>query len=209
MCSRCISGKPYTACAISSGHACFMLYHCSHSSASRRRKSADRSTTRTPALTAAAHPSWRRRWASQKTPVRRLSAAAQDRKIQIDTAAQAGKHLATASPALLARGDGRELDLGCCASRRRSSTPVYPVPPTIPILIIFRSHNIACLTATCMAQTKKPPEGGLSDSRNKRSALGELLAAARLVQADLLSLHFARIARHQSRLASTGFSAGS
>src|SRR5687767_945356 len=47
---------------------------------------------------------------------------------------------------------------------------------------------------------KSRPEAALGsrDPRSLRSTLGVLLAPPRLVQADLLSLHFARIARHES-----------
>ena len=47
---------------------------------------------------------------------------------------------------------------------------------------------------------KKPPEGGCSRTVSCLT-FGELLAAARLAQADFFAFHFARIAGDQSGLA--------
>src|SRR5687767_6215882 len=74
---------------------------------------------------------------------------------------------------------------GCWASRRRSSTPVYPVPPTMPALIIL------------CPKKQKPPIGGFRFAESLSSAFRVLLAPPCFVQADLLSLDFARVARHQ------------
>ena len=87
---------------------------------------------------------------------------------------------------------------GCCASSRSSSTPVYPVPPTMPALIMCRpecpfKQKAARRRLSCRSGSRRVAPGG-------KSALGELLAPPRLVQTDLLSLHFARIARYQARL---------
>ena len=65
--------------------------------------------------------------------------------------------------------------------------------------------------AACSANDKKPPEGGLAcDTSQARSALAELLAAARAVQADLLALDLARVAGDEAGPAQVaGFSAAS
>src|SRR5688572_10463981 len=79
---------------------------------------------------------------------------------------------------------------GCCASRRSSSTPVYPVPPTMPALIVILQSP----------KNKKPPGGGFRSGVVARivcSTFRVLLAPPRLVQSDLLSLDLARVARHQ------------
>src|SRR5690606_10025631 len=112
---------------------------------------------------------------------------------------------ATGSPASLREVITRSSAAGCWASRRSSSTPVYPVPPTIPTLIMTRSR--------CLREEKKPPagqggflryqwfqRGAAMPAAQGMSALGELLAASRLVQADLLALDLARIARDQPGL---------
>src|SRR3954468_21291995 len=53
-------------------------------------------------------------------------------------------------------------------------------------------------------QTKRPPSKAAFSVPGSGLALAELLAAARLVEADLLSLDFARIARDESRLGQRG-----
>ena len=53
MLARLTSHRPYTASRTSSGEACFTLYQRSHSPTSWIRKSAERSTTRTPASSSA------------------------------------------------------------------------------------------------------------------------------------------------------------
>ena len=54
---------------------------------------------------------------------------------------------------------------GCCASSRSSSTPVYPVPPTIPILIITGPHSkgtiaVARRRHSCPQRRQSRPGGG-------------------------------------------------
>src|ERR1700754_303273 len=67
-----------------------------------------------------------------------------------------------------------------------------------------------CVQRGASIETQRPPEGGLCiractslqrESRNREgSALAELLATASAVQADLLTLDFARITRHETGL---------
>jgi hypothetical protein len=45
-------------------------------------------------------------------------------EVQADETAQAGKHVGDRLAGVAARGDGRQFDPGCPASRRSSSTPV-------------------------------------------------------------------------------------
>src|SRR2546430_14411322 len=47
-------------------------------------------------------------------------------------------------------------------------------------------------------KTQKPPGGGFRFAELRSSTLRVLLAPPRLVKADLLSLHLARVARHQA-----------
>ena len=105
---------------------------------------------------------------------------------ELDAPAQAREHAATGVPASLREVMAFSSTCGCCASSRSSSTPVYPVPPTMPALIIL-----------CSPKTKKPPVGGFRFAESLRSAFRVLLAPPRLVQADFLSLDLSRVARHQ------------
>src|SRR6185436_13074953 len=56
-------------------------------------------------------------------------------------------------------------------------------------------------------ETPKPPAGGFALSVRADLSLGELVTAACLVQADLLPLHFARVAGHESRFLEHPFQA--
>src|SRR4051812_24180562 len=90
------------------------------------------------------------------------------------------------------------------ASRRSSSTPVYPVPPTTPTLIIrscpHGRNDKAARGRLCRCNVVRTADSAL--------ALGELLPASRLVQADLLALDLARVARDQPRLRQRGLERG-
>src|SRR3954469_8683937 len=90
------------------------------------------------------------------------------------------------------------------ASRRRSSTPVYPVPPTTPTLIIrscpHGRNDKAARGRLCRCNVVRTADSAL--------ALGELLPASRLVQADLLALDLARVARDEARLRQRGLERG-
>src|SRR5947209_4066378 len=90
------------------------------------------------------------------------------------------------------------------ASRRSNSTPVYPVPPTTPTLIIrSRPHgrnDKAARGRLCRCNVMRTADSAL--------ALGELLPASRLVEADLLALDFARVARDEARLRQRGLERG-
>src|SRR5687767_8984545 len=101
-----------------------------------------------------------------------------------------GNMRATGVPASLRDVIAFSSTCGCWASRRRSSTPVYPVPPTMPALII---------------KMKKPPGGGFRFAESLYSAFRVLLAPPCLVQADFLSFHFSRVARHQTGRAQRTF----
>src|SRR5690606_25413496 len=138
---------------------------------------------------------------------------------------------------------------------RSSSTPVYPVPPTIPTLILlliidsrYRGGIVTETTSVPAGATqsrttesavatrwkpaglnhnrpfpsgkglgdgpspprnKKPPEGGFlysrsGDFRLRKLTLRELLATARLVEADLLTFDFTGIAGHEAGVRQRG-----
>ena len=155
ICARFTSGRPYTASASNSGQACGMPYHCSQSAGSLRRKSAARSMSFTPASSSA------RAWV-MATPLgvaeNTTSQAASALAVAPGVLPPATLVLpCTSSGALKARptwprrlgnmsatglpASPREVmtlssTCGCWASRRNSSTPVYPVPPMMPTLII-------------------------------------------------------------------------
>src|SRR4051812_23183022 len=100
-----------------------------------------------------------------------------------------GNIAATGVPASLREVMTFNSACGCCASRRSNSTPVYPVPPTMPILI----------TAVRLQKRESRPEAAFDSQKQASvSTFRVLLAPPRLMQAHLLSLHFARIARHQA-----------
>src|SRR6266850_2044115 len=186
--SRFNSHKPYTASRTSSGAACFILYQRSHSARSCSRKSADRSITFAPPSSSArasfmATPCGVAKNTTSQPFSAFASGSVNDRSTR---PRRLGNIAATGLPASLREVIARSSTCGCCASNLSSSTPVYPVPPTIPALIIYATPK-----------TRKPPWGGFR-SDEARSAFRELLAPPCLVQSDLLSLHFARIARHQS-----------
>src|SRR6185436_14260339 len=83
---------------------------------------------------------------------------------------------------------------GCCASSRSSSTPVYPVPPTMPALIMCSAPETKSRPEAAFELSGSPPRWPGPDV----SAFRVLLAPPRLVQADLFSLDFSRIARHEA-----------
>src|SRR5258708_27611154 len=103
---------------------------------------------------------------------------------------------------------------GCRARSRSNSTPVYPVPPTIPTLIIPsflpgpRDRRAAMLPERQSRFAAALCVHGNAEQRSPASAFRELLAASRLVQAHLLALDFARVARHEPRLREGGLQGG-
>src|SRR5438874_2181019 len=190
MYSRFSSQSPYTASAASSGAACFILYQCSHSATSRMRKSAERSTMRAPPCSTA-------RASAIATPLgvaknttsqpRRRSALGSV-KASSTRPRRLGNIVDTGVPASLREVMALSSTCGCWTSSRRSSTPVYPVPPTMPTLIMQTP------------KTRKPPGGGFRFAVLRDATFSTfrvLLAPPCLVQAHLLSLHLARVARHQ------------
>src|SRR6185436_10981236 len=193
--ARFSSHKPYTASRTSSGSVCFILYQRSHSARSCSRKSAERSTIFAP-------PSSTARASFMHTPCGvaknttsqpRSDFASGSVKASSTRLRRLGNIAATGVPASLREVIAFSSTCGCRTSRRRSSTPVYPVPPTIPALIILAP------------ETKKPPRRRLSYRRDaSSSAFRVLLAPPRLVQTDLLSLDFARVARHEPGRAQRG-----
>src|SRR5688572_7864589 len=182
---RLSSGRPYTASRTSSGAACVSLYQRSHSARSWMRKSAERSITRAPASSVArASPMATPFGVAKKTTSQPASARAPGSlKVRSTLRRRLGNMRATGVPASLREVMAFSSTCGCWTSRRRSSTPVYPVPPTIPAFIVIKS--------------KKPPVGGFQFAESLSSAFRVLLAPPCLVQADLLSLDLARIARDQ------------
>src|SRR5258708_28269111 len=102
---------------------------------------------------------------------------------------------------------------GCRARSRSNSTPVYPVPPTIPTLIIRsflpgpRGMRAAMLPERQSRFAAALCVHGNAGQRSPASAFRELLAASRLVQAHLFALDFARVARHEPRLPAVGLHA--
>src|SRR5690349_2959383 len=106
-----------------------------------------------------------------------------------------GNRPLTGVPASLREVIARSVTPPCWLSKRSSSTPVYPVPPTIPALITFQPRK-----------RESRPEAAF-DSRKlcRRSTFRVLLAPPCLVQAHLLALHLARIAGDQTRAAEGAF----
>src|SRR5688500_1521401 len=182
---RLSSGRPYTASRTSSGAACVSLYQRSHSARSWMRKSAERSITRAPASRVErASPMATPFGVAKKTTSQPASARAPGSvKARSTLRRRLGNMRATGVPASLREVIAFSSTCGCWTSRRSSSTPVYPVPPTIPAFIVIES--------------KKPPVGGFQIAESLSSAFRVLLAPPCLVQADLLSLDLARVARHQ------------
>src|SRR6185503_13854662 len=149
------------------------------------RKSAERSTMRAPASSTA-------RASLMATPLgvaknttsqpRRLRAPG-SLKARSTWPRSAGNIAATALPASLREVIAASSTCGWRASSRRSSTPVYPVPPTMPTLMVIKT---------------KAAQRRLSVRGIGSSAFRVLLAPPCLVQSHLLSLHLARIARHEA-----------
>src|SRR5437588_8017195 len=100
----------------------------------------------------------------------------------------------TAFPASLREVIARSSTCGCWTSRRRSSTPVYPVPPTMPALIM-----------SAFQKRESRPEAAFDFRSQLRSAFRVLLAPPRLVQSHFLSLHFSRVAGHETGRAERAF----
>src|SRR5690349_1767451 len=193
--SRLISHSPYTASFRSCGAVCFILYQRSNCATSCRRKSADRSMTLAPAsssagVSAIATPCG---VAKNTTSHPASDLAPGSVKARSTLPRRLGNIAATLLPASLREVIARSSACGCCASSRRSSMPVYPVPPTIPTLITGPPKSKSRLAAAF--QSLKPRRASL------RSTLRELLAPPRLVQSDLLSLDLARISRDEPRRA--------
>src|SRR5258706_2233953 len=190
--SRLSSHKPYTASRTSSGSVCFILYQRSHSARSCRRKSAERSITFAPPSSTArasfiATPCG---VAKKITSQPRSDFASGSVNASSTRWRRLGNIAATGVPVSLREVMAFSSTCGCWASNRRSSIPVYPVPPTMPALIIRYPRKTKAARGRLRIAEILPS-----------SAFRVLLAPPCLVQTDLLSLHFARISRHQSRRA--------
>src|SRR5688572_25006992 len=156
------------------------------------RKSAERSMTLEPASRIArASPMATPLGVAKKTTSQPASARALgSTKGSSTRRRRLGNICATGVPASLREVMAFSSTCGCWTSSLRSSTPVYPVPPTMPALII---------------EMQKPPGGGFRSRKSFASAFRVLLAPPCLVQADLLSLDLPRVARHQSGRAQRRF----
>src|SRR6185436_10863964 len=164
---------------------CFSLYQRSHSARSLMRKSADRSMTLAPpSSTARASPMATPLGVAKNTTSQPASARAPGSvKARSTLRRRLGNMLATGVPASLREVMVFSSTCGRWTSSRSSSTPVYPVPPTMPALIVIKKQ--------------KPPVGGFRFAESLSSAFRVLLAPPCLVQADFLSLDLSRVARHQ------------
>src|SRR6266404_1310711 len=105
-----------------------------------------------------------------------------------------GNRALTGVPASLREVIARNSTSGCWTSRRRSSTPVYPVPPTMPALIIGPSQK-----------QESRPKAAFDLRCFPGSTFRVLLAPPRLVQSHFLSLHLSRVAGHEPRRAERAF----
>ncbi|MNR34116.1 hypothetical protein D3C85_1518560 [compost metagenome] len=120
---------------------CSIAYHLANSAGSFRRKSAARSMTLTPASSssracAIATPCG----VAKNTTSQAFRSVSSGVEKAISTRPRSdGNISATFIPASLREVTAVTLAEGWLANRRKSSTPVYPVPPTIPTLIMLRS----------------------------------------------------------------------
>src|SRR5690606_17380360 len=102
-------------------------------------------------------------------------------------------------------------------SKRSSSTPVYPVPPTIPTLMRVSAADAMAIpdlfgwwvSINYAPKWQNPRSGPAAlpaghKAPQRVSALAELLAATGPVRADLLTLDFAGIASDETCLLQSG-----
>src|SRR5712692_3231110 len=200
--SRFSSHKPYTASRTSSGAVCFILYQRSHSARSWSRKSAERSTTFAPPSSSVRASFMATPWgvAKKTTSQPRSALASGAVKASATRPRRLGNIAATGVPASLREVIALSSTCGCCASSRRSSTPVYPVPPTMPALIMrIRVQKRESRPGAAFDPVKRP----VFDSTFR-----VLLAPPRLVQTDFFSLDFARIARDEPGCAQDALQSG-
>ena len=160
--SRCNSASPYTAPLSNAGRGCGHPYHVGYARASRSRKSAPRS------MTSAARP---RRWSmcwldspcsnatNSTSAVSRLSRDVKRRSVRPRSG---GCVRSTRLPVRRSDVTWTTLTLGWSDSRRRSSPPAYPAPPTT-------AARITVCATRCRARRRRVPDRG---SRCARPACG-------------------------------------
>ncbi|CFW28558.1 Uncharacterised protein [Bordetella pertussis] len=113
------------------------MYQRSNTAVSCRRKSAARSMTRVPAASssaacAMATPCGVAKNTTSQSVSEAFSGA---EKASFTRPRRLGYMSATGNPSSLRDVMAVNSTWGCCDSRRSSSTPVYPVPPTMPTLM--------------------------------------------------------------------------
>ena len=139
------------------------MYHCSNTCASLMRKSAPKSITRTPAANnsgacAIATPCGVAKNTTSQVSSKPLFGSL---KHKSTTPRKLGNICATGKPASEREVMAINCTLGCWLKILSNSTPVYPVPPTIPTLIfcmIFPSINTSTPHIPKRYQTTKQNE---------------------------------------------------
>ena len=124
-----------------SGHAWGIPYHCSKTLVSWRRKSAARSNSLTLAASNSFACAIATPWGVAKNTASHSLSLAFSGVVNFKSTRlrKDGNISATAIPASEREVIECSWTWGCWAKRRSNSTPVYPVPPTIPTLIMLFS----------------------------------------------------------------------